>query len=420
MAGRYDWKSGIPPRLDEHSAAKHRVLRRYVENYIQILCQDPHRDRMRLVVVDGFCGGGIYQDEAGLTHPGSPLILREALQCGRAQLHTRRAAMGMRKPFAFEATLHLNDIDPDAIELLRQQLDATPKAAWSPELELTTLPFHELAGRLIAHYRGKRGTPRILFVLDQYGLSDASLPVMRDLFAAFPKAEIVLTFAIDALANFASANTLALYRKLLAKMGIDEVVSAERLAALKAEDDGAKHLIQTVILREVFPQTGAAYATPFFIIPRQSRRGYWLLHLANSTRANDEMKSLHWQEQNHFMHFGAEGLNILAFDPLRLDGSAQSTFDFGDFARERTLEALKEDLVRRVHDAHGHGTTVGNLLASVANETPATGAMIRQTLFELDRYHALDVRSGSGRSRKHVDRLHADDEIHPRRQFILL
>ena len=107
MAGRYDWKSGIPPRLDEHSAAKHRVLRRYVENYIQILCQDPHRDRMRLVVVDGFCGGGIYQDEAGLTHPGSPLILREALQCGRARLHTRRADLSARTPNQSQYLRHI-------------------------------------------------------------------------------------------------------------------------------------------------------------------------------------------------------------------------------------------------------------------------------------------------------------------------
>lgn len=419
MAGRYDWTSGEPPRLDEHSAAKHRVMRRYVENYIQILCQDPHRRQMRLIVVDGFCGGGIYQDEAGVCHPGSPLILREALQCGRARLHTRRAEMGMRTPFDFEATLYLNDISPHAIAMLREQLRQAPQWDWAPETRLTTLPFEELARQLIDQYRGRRGSPRILFVLDQYGLSDATLPVMRDLFAAFPKAEIVLTFAIDALANFASPNMLARYRKMLARMGFDEVVSAERLTQLKAEDDGAKHLIQTVILREVFPQTGAAFATPFFIIPRHSRRGYWLLHLANSVRANDEMKSLHWQEQNHFMHFGAEGLNILAFDPLRLE-SSQQTFDFGDFARERTLNALNDDLLRRVHDAHGQGITVAALLESVANETPATASMIRQTLFELDRHRQLDVRSRSGRSRKSVQRLDPQDEVHPRRQFALI
>lgn len=419
MAGRYDWASGAPPRLDEHSAAKHRVMRRYVENYIQILCQDPHRDRMRLVVVDGFCGGGIYQDEAGVTHPGSPLILREALQCGRARLHTRRAEMGMRRPFDFDATLFLNDIDRAATALLREQLRLAPKADWEPDTRVSTLPFEQLARQLIEAYRDKRGSPRILFVLDQYGLSDATLPVMRELFATFPKAEIVLTFAIDALVNFASMNMLQRYEAMLEKMGFDEVVSAKRITTLKAEDDGAKHLIQTVILREVFPQTGAAFATPFFIIPKRSRRGYWLVHLANSVRANDEMKSLHWHERNHFMHFGAEGLNILAFDPLRLEAS-QTSFDFGDFARERTLAALNEDLLRRVHDAHRGGITVRALLQSVANETPATGGMVREALFSLDRDRQLDVRSGTGRSRKNVERLQPDDEVHPRRQFILL
>lgn len=420
MAGRYDWKKGIPPRIDEHSAAKHRVLRRYVENYIQILCQDPRRDRLRLVVVDGFCGGGTFLDESGVAHAGSPLILRQALQCGRALVRTRRCEMGMHKAFELDATLHLNDIDPHAIAMLERELAVQSATDWVPETHVTTLPFETLAYQLIERYRKARRAPRILFVLDQYGLTDATLPVMRDLFAAFHKAEIVLTFAIDALANFASPNTLAKYQKLLAKMGFDETVTAERLASLKAEDDGAKHLIQTVVLREVFPQTGAAYATPFFIIPRQSRRGYWLLHLANNTRANDEMKSLHWQEHNHFMHFGAEGLNILAFDPARLESQSQFTFDFGSFARERTLHALQDDLVRRIHDQHRDGTTVRQLLESVTNETPATRDMICQTLFTLGQERALDVHSIHGRERKHVDRLQLEDEIHIRRQLILL
>lgn len=420
MAGRYDWKAGTPPVIDEHSAAKHRVLRRYVENYIQILCLNPRCERLRLVVVDGFCGGGVFQDADGLLHPGSPLILKQALECGRASVLARRAELGMHRSFELDATLHLNDIDPHAIAMLKDQLARESKTEWSPQVLLHNEAFEQVAYRLIESYRRQRGSPRILFVLDQYGLTDATLPVMRDLFAAFPKAEIVLTFAIDALANFASPATLLKYRKLLENMGFDEVVTAERLANLKAEDDGAKHLIQTVLLREVFPQTGAAFATPFFIIPRKSRRGYWLLHLANNTRANDEMKLLHWQEHNHFMHFGPEGLNILAFDPVRLDGASQFAFDFGDYARERTSVALTSDLVKRVHDRFANGTTVGDLLQNVANETPATRDMVRNSLFELGVTGKLDVRTSHGRLRKHVNRLQLEDEVHPRRQFILL
>lgn len=420
MAGRYNWKSGVPPEIDEHSAAKHRVLRRYVENYIQILCLNPKSERLRLVVVDGFCGGGIYQDSSGLLQPGSPLVLRQALQVGRYSVQSRRKELGMERPFELEATLHLNDNDPAAIAMLNEQLAKCQDEEWAPRIQVTTQDFKELAYQLIEAYRSQRGSPRIIFVLDQYGLTQATLPVMRAIFEAFPKAEIVLTFAVDALVNFASENTVELYRKILKKAGFDGIVSAERLASLKAEEDGAKHVIQTLLLREVFPQTGATYATPFFIIPRQSRRGYWLLHLANNTRANDEMKSLHWQEHNHFMHFGAEGIGILAFDPVRLDQSPQFTFDFGDFARERTLNALQGDLPRLVRDRHQEGTTVGVFLESITNDTPATRNMIRQALFNIGQHGDLEVRTVHGRKRKHVDLLQVEDEIYPRRQFILL
>jgi three-Cys-motif partner protein len=420
VAGRYDWKSGIPPLIDEHSAAKHRVMRRYVENYIQILCLDPRREQLRLVVVDGFCGGGVFQDSSGVLHPGSPLILRTALQAGRACVQTRRSEMGIRKPFELEATLYLNDIDPDAIAMLRSQLAACDQNEWAPTTHVSAIDFEMLAGQLIDAHRKRRGNPRVLFILDQYGLTQTTLPVMRAIFQAFPKAEIVLTFAIDALINFASPNTVQKYQKILARTGFDEVVSAEQLATLKAEDDAAKHVIQTLLLREVFPQTGAAYATPFFIIPRHSRRGYWLLHLANNTRANDEMKRLHWQEHNHFMHFGAEGVGILAFDPVRLVEPPQFAFDFGDSARDRTAVALKIDLPRVVRDRFQEGTTVDRLLESITNDTPATRDMVRKALWEMGRVGELEVRSTRGHLRKSVARLQSDDQIYLRRQFILL
>ncbi|WP_167284994.1 three-Cys-motif partner protein TcmP [Marilutibacter alkalisoli] len=419
MARGYNWKFDIPPEIDEHSIAKHRVLRRYVENYIQILCLNPRRECLRLVVVDGFCGGGLYQTSSGEPHLGSPLILRQALQAGRAFVQTRRVEMGMHRPFDLEATLHLNDNDADAIKSLRAQLATCPKNEWAPTTHVTQLDFNMAAAQLITAYKHSRRSPRIIFVLDQYGFTQTTLPVMKSIFTTFPKAEIVLTFAVDALTNFASPETRELYRRILAKTGFDEVVSAERLTELKAEDHGAKHVIQTLLLREVFPQTGAAYATPFFVIPRQSRRGYWLVHLANNTRANDEMKRLHWQEHNHFMHFGAEGVGILAFDPVRLDETPQYTFDFGDIAQQRTSSALHHDLPKLVHDQFSAGTNVGTLLERIANETPATRDMVQQVLFELGRTGEIEMRTQHGRQRKHVDRLQLLDEIHPRRQFFL-
>ncbi|MBS0598886.1 MAG: three-Cys-motif partner protein TcmP [Proteobacteria bacterium] len=416
----YDWSKGQPPLLDEHSAAKHTVLRRYVENYIQILCCNPKRTELRLTVVDGFCGGGVFLDKDANLLPGSPLILLEALQKGRAEVRRRRTELGIKQSFELHAQLHLNDISHHAIGMLRRHLPAAGVGEWQPQIHVANLDFQEAAARLIASYRGARSSPRILFVLDQYGFSDASLPVMQSIFAAFPKAEIVLTVAIDTLVNFASPNTLDLYQKVLAKAGFDAAVTAEHLASIKEEEDGAKHIIQTLFLKEVFPRTGASFATPFFIIPRKSRRGYWLLHLANNMRANDEMKQLHWETKNHFMHFGHEGIGILAFDPLRLVDTSQSTFDFGDFAQQRSQDALKLDLPRLITNEFPDGTTIRSLLARVANDSPATAAMVREQVFSLGQDRELDVRTIHWRQRKNAQCLHADDEIHPRRQFTLI
>lgn len=420
MGVHYDWSSGEPPLIDEHSAAKHRVLRRYVENYIQILCCNPRRSELRLVVVDGFCGGGVYRDGTSNLLPGSPLILLEALQKGRAEVCRRRREMGIHTPFELHAKLYLNDIDRDAIRMLQRHLPNPMDEEWRPEINITTLDFKQAAVQLIDSYRNQRGSPRIIFVLDQYGFSDATLPVMQSIFQAFPKAEIVLTIAIDALVNFASPNTVELYQKALAKTGFDAAVSAEKLASIKEENDGAKHIIQTLFLKDVFPRTGASYATPFFVIPRQSRRGYWLVHLANSPRANDEMKQLHWEAKNHFMHFGHEGVGILAFDPLRLEDDTQSIFDFGDFARQRTEEALKLDLPRLITREFPDGTTIRSLLQRVANDSPATADMVRDQIFQLGQERELDVRTSNWRQRKNVACLHGDDEVHPRRQLVLI
>jgi hypothetical protein len=69
----YGWAGGNVPIIGEHSLAKHRILREYVQRYIEILTQNPRIDRLRLTLVDAFAGGGIYQRSGhDAPHLGSP------------------------------------------------------------------------------------------------------------------------------------------------------------------------------------------------------------------------------------------------------------------------------------------------------------------------------------------------------------
>jgi len=58
----YEWKLGEPlPEIGPHSLAKHRILRRYIERYIEIVTATSFQEQLSITFVDGYCGGGRYQ-----------------------------------------------------------------------------------------------------------------------------------------------------------------------------------------------------------------------------------------------------------------------------------------------------------------------------------------------------------------------
>jgi three-Cys-motif partner protein len=81
-ADKYLWRIGSPPpRLDQHSAVKHRIIESYVRDYISTLMAPAHIPRLQLTLVDGFSGGGAYLDEAGQgLVDGSPALILRAVQ----------------------------------------------------------------------------------------------------------------------------------------------------------------------------------------------------------------------------------------------------------------------------------------------------------------------------------------------------
>src|SRR5438552_4194135 len=78
----HSWSIGKdPPLIRPHSLAKHRVLKSYLERYVAVLTSNPRSEQLRLTLIDGFAGGGIYLDSRSKEErPGSPLIMLEAMQ----------------------------------------------------------------------------------------------------------------------------------------------------------------------------------------------------------------------------------------------------------------------------------------------------------------------------------------------------
>lgn len=134
------------------------------------------------------------------------------------------------------------------------------------------------------------------------------LGLVARIFRELQAAEVILTFAVDALTNHL-AKTPSLV-KAVAPLELTEARLHE-LTDLK-DEVGGRALVQRTLRDHIRIVTGATYDTPFFVRPRQSRRALWFLHLSRHPTARDVMIQRHWDLQNTFEHYGSGNFDMTA------------------------------------------------------------------------------------------------------------
>ena len=106
----YDWGNG-PAELDPHSVTKHDVLAGYIRRYLEQRTLNARgRERLKITLVDGFCGGGLYKIRGNdkLVH-GSPLRMLAAVEEARVLINQART-----KPIELDAQYVFIDKDAKA------------------------------------------------------------------------------------------------------------------------------------------------------------------------------------------------------------------------------------------------------------------------------------------------------------------
>src|SRR5262249_53577926 len=153
---------------------------------------------------------------------------------------------------------------------------------------------------------------RCIFLLDQYGYSEVNLDTLRKIFRCLPYAEVILTFAVDAMINY--MNETPQYIKVTEKLGL-EIDVVPNLLQYKHQR-GWRLIIQSKLYRALMRHLyiPGLFTTNFFVKSSESSRAYWILHLSFHPRARNEMVILHWKLQNHFVHDGNSGFNMLMYD----------------------------------------------------------------------------------------------------------
>lgn len=412
----YDWKNGPAP-IQQHSVAKHRILQSYLSAYFQTLVCSPSQDVLRLTLVDGFAGGGLYyHSDTNELVKGSPLICLDATREAEFLINKDR-----HKPVQLEVNYFFIEADRDShLHLDKVLRDNGHSSALGNTIQLRHAKFQEEADSVIQFIKKKSPrNGRSIFILDQYGYKDVPTGIIQKILANLPSAEIILTFGVDSFLNFASDKKLT--QELLNEVGIPQLWQGRTLEEIKKSDRDWRYFIQSTLYRELVTRCGAEYFTPFFIRNKKGHGDYWLIHMSQHHRARDVMTEVHWDNHNYFIHYGGAGLNMfqmVGYDPEH-DSSfrKQSSlgFEFDSVAREASIDTLMQQVPRLIY-SHDGGTSFGELFAKTCNTSPASAAIYRDTIGKLLDEKIIEVISVDGVHRRSGQQVKATDQILPPQQ----
>lgn len=413
----YSWEDGSPPAIQQHSLAKHEVLREYLVEYLKTLAHNPARDSLSLTLVDGFAGGGLYQHEDTREIVlGSPFVFLEAVEEARFLVD-----QGRRKPLQWNLDYYFVEKNRRAQQHLRSALEERGYGGrFDQDIHLVGGTFEKHADELVLRVlENSPRSGRSIFLLDQYGYSDVPASRIRNIFQRLGAAEVILTFAVDAFINYATDSPKT--RKLLEKMDLPDLLKGRSIGSIKSKEKDFRLFIQSAFYEALVERCGAKFFTVFFI--RTTGHGdYWLVHLSQHPRARDVMTTVHWNKNNHFIHYGGAGLNMfkaLGYDPAadsKVTGQSELGFCFDSDAAAASVRALSHQLSPIIH-AKPEGLTFEELFTSTCNLTPANGERYREALAHLIELKEVTAISPNGAKRVSAKTIGARDRISMARQI---
>ncbi|WP_425618516.1 three-Cys-motif partner protein TcmP [Anatilimnocola sp. NA78] len=408
----HTWEIGqLPPTIRAHSLAKHRVIQSYLERYVAVLTSNIRSEQLRLTLVDGFAGGGLYiDDRTKEERPGSPLIMLEAMEAASVSAQAIRS-----KSFDLNVDYFFIEKDPNALTFLKNVLaESRFRQLVDDKVRILAGEFASHVEAMVEHVKSKGRSGRAIFVLDQFGYSDVPFPIIRSILKSLPNAEVILTFATDSLIDYLSDNEQT--HKILER--IDLPLPSSTIVSAKNSRDW-RRTIQYSLHKQIQVKSEAKFYTPFFIRSSDAHRDFWLIHLSGHYRARDVMVGLHWKESTHFAHYGGSGLRMLGYDQTRDEKITNQPqlpgFYFDETALVSSQEELLEQLPTRLHQFKD-GISFEDFFAHLTNETPVTLEIMKSVLNELAVAGVLHVKDQSGSTQRRAGIVHASDILKPSRQ----
>lgn len=410
------WDFKNPRPLEQHSLAKHEILRSYLIRYVKTLIH-PSQEELRLTLIDGFSGGGIYQhsDTKEIIY-GSPLIMLEAMQEANILINQKR-----RKPIILNVDYFFIDKDKKACDCLKYTLDSKGYSGLiGKSIFIFQSSFQEKADAIISFIDKKSKARRAIFLLDQYGYSEVPAPLIKKILNASTNSEIILNFNVDSLLPYITDKS-GQTQKILNGMGIPEALRRRSIEDIRNSERDWRLFIQSCLYKELVLNCGASYYTPFFIRSSGGYGDYWFIHLSQHPKARDVMTEIHWENKNHFIHYGGAGLDMFMTGYIpELDHSYTGQNELNDFcfdkpAEKVSVETLARDIPHLIYK-NEDGISFNELFSKTCNNSPASAKIYKEAIAKLIEHKIIEVWSEEGVKRQSSNIHDKDQIIAPKQQ----
>lgn len=327
------------PVIDPHTKAKHQIIEKYIENLIVTLYAKGRRGETTFTFIDGFCGGGMYEDCDNDTEwEGSPIKMIQAVRRGYKN-SIRKYSLNVKFIFIDSSRNHLDCLKTYSMPKagLEQLVDEKPhelKGEFSQlieECEFRCGKFEDLVNECVWKVDLRKG--HSFFLLDPCGWDDVSMESIRKI-NSLRGSEILYTYMIQQLKRFIigkSGKDKYKFNKVLEADGYYESVNLKRL------DKSAQQCeIRNESMRLFRHKGKAKYAFTFSLIPRgKTEVLYYLIHFSQNLTALEVIKESFWQENNLDYQYYYEIYGYV--------------FRSAEFYEERQL-SLKFDIIQDNHE----------------------------------------------------------------------
>lgn len=250
--------------IEPHTAAKHKILRRYLDAWLPIL----NTYNKRIVYVDGFSGPG--RHSAG--EPGSPIIAIEAARTHRANL-------------AGEFVFFFIEQRSDRADYLEGEVAKLNVPAHFKVTVERGLFAEKLGKALDALDKDRSQIAPTFALIDPFGFSGLPYALIQRLLSK-NKCEVLITFMVDSINRWLEYPEENIRSHIVETLGTEEALSIpdaprDRITALR-------NLYQKQL------EKVAKFVRYFELCNRDDRVVYYLFFATNSALGHVKMKEAMW------------------------------------------------------------------------------------------------------------------------------